>query len=528
MGNLLLHAQGRVPLIVSEGKVRCMNWMRLIRRAITVSVAIMLISSFLIYNIEADSSQVEVTIPSFGVTINSDSIDSTRMEYPLIVYKDITYFPLTWDWCNELGLISVFTNKDGLYIANYTSYIKPVLDSVHQSGNFKEDIIYNPTMPTYPIHINGQVIENNDEAYPLLNFQGITYFPLTWRFVREEFAWDMTWSDDTGFELSSARSLHEYEPGEHYSNSYFFTLEDYIDFSIIRKITESWSVGTEAKESGNYGYHKEGREDSYYQLDYATDTMTQVYDQASPEPIYNSGAVSRIDVDDLFEVLDNVIYFEGEAILNVTELAEEKGLAYKVYVHKFSVNELDVYDLTVFYSEETPAPYSPRSSFVFIDDGGGILQKVESWPMSHPLSEVYPYGSEGLYLCSNSRYFGSARYSNGCGWVTIIDSDLTEVSLNDSYEDWNSLDALGMDDEGNLYLRNTWFPEFKFANQYNGRVSLINDGFFRLGINGELSKIYPFIAASDVTVTPTGEIYVDAEWTEAIIHIQTGTRIEVD
>jgi hypothetical protein len=100
--------------------------------------------------------------------------------------------------------------------------------------------------------------------------------------------------------------------------------------------------------------------------------------------------------------------------------------------------------------------------------------------------------------------------------------------LNNQYEDWNSMVALGMDDAGNLYLRNTWFPDNDFAFQYKGRVSPVNDGFFKLDLEGELKKIYPFIEAETVTVTPTGDVYFDANWKETIIHLQTGKIIKLD
>jgi hypothetical protein len=88
--------------------------------------------------------------------------------------------------------------------------------------------------------------------------------------------------------------------------------------------------------------------------------------------------------------------------------------------------------------------------------------------------------------------------------------------------------ALGMDDEGKLYLRNTWFPDNDFAFQYNGTVSPVNDGFFTLDLEGKLEKIYPFIEAETVTVTPTGNVYFDVNWNETIIHLQTGKIIKLD
>ena len=39
---------------------------------------------------------VQVTLPSFTVTLNGQVIDNSYRQYPLLVYKDITYFPMTY------------------------------------------------------------------------------------------------------------------------------------------------------------------------------------------------------------------------------------------------------------------------------------------------------------------------------------------------------------------------------------------------------------------------------------------------
>lgn len=50
-----------------------------------------------------------------------------------------------------------------------------------------------PMQPShdYQIAVNtvvkSEFLDNSAEPYPLLNFRGVTYFPLTWRFAVEEF-----------------------------------------------------------------------------------------------------------------------------------------------------------------------------------------------------------------------------------------------------------------------------------------------------------------------------------------------------
>ena len=65
------------------------------------------------------ASTVQVTLPSFNVTLNGKSTGNEYSKYPLIVYKDITYFSLTWRFAaEEFGWKYQFDQKDGLVIKN--------------------------------------------------------------------------------------------------------------------------------------------------------------------------------------------------------------------------------------------------------------------------------------------------------------------------------------------------------------------------------------------------------------------------
>ena len=50
------------------------------------------------------AQKVTVTLPTFPVTMNGYEIPSLYNEYPLIVYNNITYFPMTWHYAAFLGL----------------------------------------------------------------------------------------------------------------------------------------------------------------------------------------------------------------------------------------------------------------------------------------------------------------------------------------------------------------------------------------------------------------------------------------
>ena len=49
-------------------------------------------------------------LPSFDVTFNGQNVESGYRQFPLIVYKDITYVPMTYHDCRYLGLKTRWDN----------------------------------------------------------------------------------------------------------------------------------------------------------------------------------------------------------------------------------------------------------------------------------------------------------------------------------------------------------------------------------------------------------------------------------
>ena len=47
---------------------------------------------------------VTATVAAGAVTLNGQAVDNAAARYPLLVYQDITYVPMTWDLCRFLGL----------------------------------------------------------------------------------------------------------------------------------------------------------------------------------------------------------------------------------------------------------------------------------------------------------------------------------------------------------------------------------------------------------------------------------------
>lgn len=150
-------------------------------------------------------AEVQVKLPSFPVQINGVTIDSTKAAYPLLVYKDVTYFPMTWDYTQTLGLDTQWDKNNGLNLSvMYVMQKKPSpdLSATNKAASYSAKLVQ------YPVTINGKKIDNAAEPYPLLSFRDVTYFPMTWRFMNNEFRMKLSWSPQEG--LSVIPMQHHY------------------------------------------------------------------------------------------------------------------------------------------------------------------------------------------------------------------------------------------------------------------------------------------------------------------------------
>lgn len=152
------------------------------------------------YKEENSNGDIEVSIPKFKVRFNNILIDNEHNMYPLLSYKNITYFPMTWDYSNALGLTTAWDNNIGLKI-----------DVKNDNGELKQNLsvnndlnkTYYAKIADFNIMVNGKEIKNSKEEYPILSFRDITYFPLTWRFTVDEFTWKSNWEQSTGLDITS-------------------------------------------------------------------------------------------------------------------------------------------------------------------------------------------------------------------------------------------------------------------------------------------------------------------------------------
>lgn len=143
---------------------------------------------------------VTVNLPSFAVSINGQVTDNTYSKYPFIVYKDITYIPITYYDSRLLGLQTTWSVEDGLEISITEEALSEYKRELVAQKNKKRQTA---AVATGTIRVNGKLIDNPQEPYPLLVFRDITYFPVTWQFAVNEFDWQYQFDAENGLCIES-------------------------------------------------------------------------------------------------------------------------------------------------------------------------------------------------------------------------------------------------------------------------------------------------------------------------------------
>ena len=84
-----------------------------------------LLLGVLLWCTPAYAQNVSVQVPTFPVELNDVAYDNQRATYPLLVYQDVTYFPMTYRMTRSMGLITAWDNTKGLYIAQHDEGLYP-------------------------------------------------------------------------------------------------------------------------------------------------------------------------------------------------------------------------------------------------------------------------------------------------------------------------------------------------------------------------------------------------------------------
>ncbi|MBQ3022147.1 MAG: hypothetical protein IJD91_02315 [Clostridia bacterium] len=139
-------------------------------------------------------------IPACSVTLSGQNVDNSYRQYPLLQYRDIVYFPMTYYDCRFLGVATKW-NAD----TNTLEITKENISGAYRNYNWewKNGKLNEISICNFNIIVNGKEIDNKNEEYPLILFRDVTYFPLTWRFAVDEFGWEYSYDDKNGLVINA-------------------------------------------------------------------------------------------------------------------------------------------------------------------------------------------------------------------------------------------------------------------------------------------------------------------------------------
>ena len=155
------------------------------------------------------AANMTAQIATGPTTLNSVKIDNSTAKYPMLVFNDITYFPMTYHLCRFLGLTSNWESQK-LSIAK-SGERNPYVAEIG-SGNRRGNVPVSRV--NYQVYVNGTLVDNKNSKWPLLSYNNITYFPLTWEFAVEAFGWDYTWDVANGLVINSSNAESVSSPTE--------------------------------------------------------------------------------------------------------------------------------------------------------------------------------------------------------------------------------------------------------------------------------------------------------------------------
>lgn len=426
-----------------------------------------------------------IVIPDYKCIINNTDVHYKNSEYPLISYKDITYFPMTWDYCRALNLTSSWTGSE-LYIAFKPSGGElPIYNTVINSK-------YNTAViPLYPIYINGKQIDNSKEEYPLLNFRGVTYFPMTWHYATEEFNWTVSWADRT-FTLDSSYTIFN-------SISKTFPIDEKTAF-LSRHISEQVEIEPNVFTVVDSEKH--------YKFDYETENLTET----TPEEMgiddihsfYEKHHQGNLEF--TLENKDGKIFIDGIELKEITYLLENDAPDASVSCTATELGGVKTYNITVYTDYKIPAPYTPKVSynfvrigdeFVFIDSDASISKAVML--------------SDGCVYVNTHNSLNYKGYVRRAANLYKIDKDKTVTKINSLHPDYNSMKIVGTAND-RVYLLCEWGENDNPVLYGSYEVSASNDGYFTLDKNGNFTRISNYIHSyqhGDYDfVSPSGKLFI--------------------
>ena len=445
---------------------------------------------------EAAMDKVEVRLPSFQVTLNGQKIDSVHSPYPLLVYKDITYFPMTWNYARAMGLYTDWNAEEGLSVQSGGPKIPLEED---ESGQNDPHRTYYAEIADFPVKVNGKTVDNRQEEYPLLLFKDITYFPMTWRFTHDEFGWETEWSDISGFLIASRQMP--------------------VLFDIVADDADSLYVQT-----GTEGVYRVSKAlDGTFSRISGEEEKAVMGMRADKEKRYALPKAS--EAGEALTEKNDALYYNGGELLSLKPY-KDKAAEYKAdhpdlktgidwYASLYPLDDRNsLLAVTIYYGTHIPAPYTPHENRLFVVHDG----KAQPVPGFSQLPNGIVKNADGtvwIYSVAPSRESINTRNYIRRGQLALIGKDGNARLVNELLQA-EDIDMLASE-EDSLLIR-------AYNDRMNADPSRDTDGFYRIDTQLNAQKLYGNVNGV-AYAGQDGNIYVLNPPRNMIANVTTGQSV---
>ncbi len=432
----------------------------------------------------APALALEAAVPDFDVYIGTDKLSFKNADYPLLTYKDVTYFPMTYDYIRWLGLTSSWIDGEfSIAYYNCSQYYAPVGSAVWQ---------VNPKTVTgelaaYDIYVNGKKIDNSAEEYPLFNYGGITYFPLTWRFATEEFGLDISWNGSLHIDKNyneTTFALYNVENGRAYFEFYPIVEDGVQTFSRENRVSAYFDGTAKSFALGETGFSDEVWKSAE---GLALDGKTLTYKGAAVADLSDYGAEGA-----------ELMCFGREQTVGDTTI---------VWAQVEEKNQGMMAPGVARYRSRRNVAFAVRGGeIILLSDSGGDLRQSFSIERAEEIGgQIYLSLKRGVDTLGESYNLLSLSPE---GKVTIYaDADHANTEL------------LGQIN-GKPVVRCTWQ-----SSGSRGLVSAVNDGFFVIEPDGRRTRLYRFVDAGPC-FTLNDRLYISVERTGRLLDAASGEEYD--
>lgn len=464
------------------------------------------------------AQNVKVKIAPFYTQIENVSVDNRYVQYPLITYKDVTYFPMTYDLCGMLNLSVGFDGAKGLYITKHYVDFEYEYVPMYFGGSATNyyNTEYDAVIPTYPVYLNGINIDNSKEEFPLINFRDITYFPMTWRFAYEELNFNIDFSlEEYSFVLTKNS-----QP----SMAYLYNADEKSMF-----LEDKISVYEERpNEHGDTSYHLLYSYWEFYEVNLETQMAAKLESRENSEKVeYDGFRVGLMDSAVLELSTKNDGIYLGDILVkacNTENISDIHAFEYKTGDNSSLIS-------LVVYTGQIVPPYTHHNEYMIERIGDKFT--VLDWDNKNNFSGVYSDDNGGFYVCSSGYSPNNmGRWSNSFSDVYYYKAESgTLVSYAEKYSDIiNSVEVIGKAN-GKLYVKAMWYAATKDRiGSVSFPISAVNSGFYEINLaDGKMTKLYPYIEG-ETYIAPNGAVYCNAGYarTQRLVNVVTGKIIPIE